>query len=308
MCLTENALEAAYVECQDALVGAGHLVRTGVPGIYGLGREFEAVIQGFDRYVTRTGDHLKPEFMRFPPLLARDSYQKTDHFESFPNLLGSVHSFVGDEKSHRELVQKKADGEDWSGNLVATAAIMTPAACYPLYPTASGTLPEGGRTVDLCSFVFRHEPSSDPARMQIFRMHEYVRLGSPQDAMTHRDYWLKRGEEALRFLGLEPKVVVANDPFFGRGGRVMAATQREQTLKFELVVPIATDDRPTAVASFNYHLDHFSVPFSIKSANGEFAHTACVGFGLERVALALFKKHGLSLTRWPAEVRSTLDV
>ena len=36
------------------------------------------------------------------------------------------------------------------------------------------------------------------------------------------------------------------------------------------------------------------------------AHSACVGFGLERVALALFKTHGLKLSAWPREVRDVL--
>jgi hypothetical protein len=36
------------------------------------------------------------------------------------------------------------------------------------------------------------------------------------------------------------------------------------------------------------------------------AHSACVGFGLERVALALFKRHGLDVGDWPREVRDVL--
>src|SRR5205085_3331681 len=110
-----------------------------------------------------------------------------------------------------------------------------------------GTLPAGGRTVDLRSFVFRHEPSVDPARMQAFRQREYVRLGTPEQARAHRDYWLGRAEEMLRAVGLDVRPVPANDPFFGRGGRMMAAAQKEQDLKYELVVPVATAERPTAV-------------------------------------------------------------
>ena len=40
-------------------------------------------------------------------------------------------------------------------------------------------------------------------------------------------------------------------------GRMLAANQREQALKFEMLVPIA-GPTPTAVASFNYHQDHFA--------------------------------------------------
>jgi seryl-tRNA synthetase len=297
-----------YEQYLSALIGAGLLIPSGVPGVYGLAGVFEDVIERFEGYVTRMGAHLHPEVMRFPPLLSRASYSQTDHMETFPNLMGSVHSFMGDERGHIELANKKAAGEDWSVGLGATQVMMTPAACYPLYPTATGTLQPQGRTVDLRSFVFRHEPSSDPARMQIFRQREYVRLGTPEQALSHRDYWLERGLEMLRAVGLDATAVVANDPFFGRGGRVMAATQREQTLKYELVVPVASAEKPTAVVSCNYHLEHFGHAFGIKTADGSDAHTACIGFGLERIALALFKTHGFTPSQWPTPVRNTLGL
>ena len=89
-------------------------------------------------------------------------------------------------------------------------------------------------------------------------------------------------------------------------GRVLKATQREQDLKYEFVIPICSEEKPTAIGSCNYHLDHFGVAFGIRSHDGEVAHSACVGFGLERIALALFKRHGLDAAAWPREVRDGL--
>jgi seryl-tRNA synthetase len=187
--------------------------------------------------------------------------------------------------------------------------MMAPAACYSLYPTAKNTtLPEEGRLIDLVGFVFRHEPSNDPARMQIFRQREFVRLGTPEQALKHRNDWLKRGEELLHALDLDVKPVLANDPFFGRGGRAMVASQQEQELKYELVIPITSEEKPTAIASSNYHLDHFSQPFNIRSKSGEIAHTACIGFGLERTALAMFKKFGFDPKAWPVSVKNLLQL
>lgn len=299
-------LAAAHAGYRDELVAAGLLLPMGVDGVYGLSGAFEAVIEGVDALVTRSGAPLATEVLRFPPVMSRANYVRTDHLESFPNLIGSVHSFAGDDKAHLELARRKQEGEDWACCLHSTEVMLAPAVCYPLYPTASGVLPPNGRTVDLRGFVFRHEPSADPARMQLFRMHEFVRLGTPEQALRHRDDWLVRGEKLLLSLGLDAERVVANDPFFGRGGRVMVATQREQFLKYELVVPIASVARPTAVASSNYHLDHFGKPFGIRTADGEVAHSACVGFGLERIALALFRKHGFKPASWPASVRAAL--
>ena len=195
--------------------------------------------------------------MRFPPLVSRAHYERMDHMETFPNLMGSVHTFMGTDRDHLELMRKRAVGEDWSAALRPTEVMMTPAACYPLYPTATGVLPQEGRTVDLRSFVFRHEPSIDPARMQIFRMHEYVRLGTPAQALGHRDDWLERGQEMLVRWASTRGRSSRTIPSSVAAVSVMAATQKEQSLKYELVVPIASAEKLTAIASCNYHLDHF---------------------------------------------------
>jgi seryl-tRNA synthetase len=308
MCLSDDPITAAQQKYQKELVDAGLLIPLGMPGVYGRSGVFEGVIEHFERFITRRGAHQNAEVMKFPPLLNRQHYLATDHIQNFPNLMGSVHSFHGNDRAHLKMMEKKEKGEDWSRDLDATDIMLVPAACYPLYPTASGTtLPAQGRVVDLISFVFRHEPSPDPARMQMFRQREYVRLGTPEQALAHRNYWLKTAEQMLKEVELDVTPVVANDPFFGRGGKMMAAAQKEQDLKYELVIPVATPEKPTACASSNCHLDHFGHAFNIKSADGRPAHSACVGFGLERIALALFRKHGFDPDRWPASVKRVLE-
>ena len=107
-------------------------------------------------------------------------------------------------------------------------------------------------------------------------------------------------------LGLPATSNVASDPFFGKGGRLLAANQRAQKLKFEVLVPVISESDPTAVCSFNFHQDHFGINFEIKTPDGMVANTACLGFGLERVTMALFKAHGFVPADWPKEVRAIL--
>ena len=307
MC-NNHTLDEAYLAYQQELVEAGLLIPSGVAGVYGRSGVFEGVIDKFEDYVTRMGEQFNPEVMRFPPVFNRQHYLTTDHIETMPDLMGSVHSFCGNERDHHAMATKARDNDDsWTESLKAAEVMMVPAACYPLYPTAANTrLSEEGRLVDLKAFVFRHEPSPDPARMQIFRQREYVRLGTAEQALEHRNYWLQTAEKMLKSVGLTVVKELANDPFFGRGGRVMKATQREQDLKYELTVAICSSEKPTAVVSCNCHLDHFGLAHNITTADGQPAHSACIGFGLERIALALFKTHGFDPVQWPQEVKQVL--
>ena len=139
----------------------------------------------------------------------------------------------------------------------------------------------------------------------MFHQREIFRIGEPETVAEWRDTWRDRAVVLVRSLGLDADFDVAVNPFFGRGGRMMARSQRAQELKFEILIRIAGPE-PTAVASFNYHQEHFAAAYGITMQDGSTAHTACLGFGLERVTLALLATHGLELAEWPAEVRFDL--
>ena len=62
----------------------------------------------------------------------------------------------------------------------------------------------------------------------------------------------------------------------------------------------------TALLSANCHRDHFGDSFAIETFGGEVAHSACIGFGIDRIVLALFRTHGLDLSAWPTAALSGL--
>jgi seryl-tRNA synthetase len=292
----------------SALVERGLLIETGVAGVYGRGGDFEDVREHVASLVTRAGASEQPEQLRFPPIMPRHDLETVGYLKSFPHLAGSIFAFTGSEGQAAEQYERASRHEDWSEFQGMTDLVLTPAACYPVYPAiaARGPLPIGGVTVDAGgSYVFRHEPSGDPARLQMFHQREIVRIGEPETVQAWRETWRNRAVELLSTLGLKVQLEVANDPFFGRSGRMLAASQREQQLKFEVVTEIAGPE-PTAVASFNYHQDHFASAYGIRLGNGTEAHTACLGFGLERITIALFRRHGLEIQAWPIEVRDLL--
>jgi seryl-tRNA synthetase len=291
------------------LVETGLLVRSGVPGIYGHNDVFEDVRAKLEARLTQAAVARGAERLRFPPLLPRQQLERSGYLSSFPHLAGTVYAFEGDEVAAAWQGERASRHEDWQRYQKATDLTLMPAACYPVYPAiaARGRLMPGGVFVEAGgSWVFRHEPSADPARRQMFRQHELVRIGEPEVVVQWRDEWAGRGLELLRELGLDAEVDSASDPFFGRRGRMLAATQREQALKLELLVQIA-GPQPTALASFNHHRDHFGGAYGVLLSDCDTAHSACVGFGHERIVLALLRTHGLDPEAWPARIREALD-
>ncbi len=247
--------------------------------------------------------------LRFPPIMSRAQIERHGYLKSFPNLLGAVSCLCGDERHIRGVVGRFVEGgEPWTDALEAADLVLAPAACYPVYPLAAarGPVPAGGLTYDVAADCFRREPSTDIDRFQSFRMREYVRIGSEAQIQAFRQEWIERATGIADGLGLNYRVDLASDPFFGRGGQIVAQSQIEQALKFELLVPVRSADAPTACMSFNYHQDHFGTTWDLKTADDEVAHTGCVAFGMDRLAVAMFATHGTDIGSWPATVREAL--
>jgi seryl-tRNA synthetase len=290
----------------QGLVQHGLIVPVGVQGAFGRGAVFEDVLERFNGLVTQLSRDDGAEVFTFPPVISREVLQKVHYLDNFPHLCGAVYSFFGKDLQARQLAEKVNEGKPWGDMLGMTDVVLNPAACYPVYPSFTGTVPAAGRLVTMLNWVFRHEPSPEPTRMQSFRVREFVRVGTPDQVVEWRDMWLQRGLTLLQSLGLPAKSDVASDPFFGRGGKMLAVSQKEQKLKFEVLVPVISAEDPTAVCSFNFHQEHFGSTFSIRTEDGNVANTACLGFGLERIVMALFKTHGFDTERWPKEVRTRL--
>lgn len=299
---------APYAGPEDfraALLASGLLVATRTDGLYHRAGRFEDVLQGVERYAARQRQDATAPRRWFPPIMAREEFLLTDYLRSFPDLVGSLDVFTGSDVQHRELLAALEDGTDWTAHLQPAEVVLSSSICHSLYGTLPTAIPAGGLLTECCGFAFRHEPSLDPARMQSFRMYEFVLVGTPAEAVGHRDAWAGRGMASLRALGLPARIEAATDPFFGRGGRMLKANQVEAELKYEIVVDM-TAARSTAIASANYHEDHFGMPFHLTTPDGGVAHSSCFGFGLERVTLALFATHGLDVALWPGVVRQEL--
>jgi seryl-tRNA synthetase len=292
-----------------AATAAALFRRLGVDGVYARTALYEGVLERLVAFISRARPE-GAEVLRFPPVMSREQLERSGYLKSFPNLLGCVCALHGTESAIRAAADRHEEGGEWTSALSPADLVLTPAACYPLYPLVAtrGRVPAGGWVFDVAADCFRHEPSPHLDRLQAFRMREYVCVGNAGEITAFREAWMARARALADQLALPYTVEAASDPFFGRVGQVMAVSQLQQALKFELLIPYHAGARPTACMSFNYHRDHFGLTWHIEDATGQPVHTGCVAFGMDRLTVALFAIHGLEPGRWPESTRLALEL
>src|SRR5277367_153988 len=182
----------------------------GVDGVYARTALYVDLIEALEQYITRQRDP-NAEILHFPPVMSREQLEKSGYLKSFPNLLGCVCALHGSEAEVRAAADSHETGGDWTKSLAAVDLVLSPAACYPVYPLVArrGVVPTGGLLFDVAADCFRREPSTSLSRLQSFRMREFVRIGSPQEISSFRDYWMGRAEQVASDLGLPCTLDVA---------------------------------------------------------------------------------------------------
>ena len=177
-----------------------------------------------------------------------------------------------------------------------------PAACYPVYPAiaARGPLPLDGVTVDTGGVV-RLPPRALAATRRGCRCSTCASSSgsaSPDVVAAWRDLWLRPDRRAVRPSRARSRSSeIANDPFFGRG----RPHARGQPARPGAEVRAGRADR-RARADGDRVLQLPPGPLRRRSTassldGGGIAHTACLGFGVERITLALLRAHGLDVER-----------
>jgi hypothetical protein len=244
---------------------------------------------------------------RHPATLPAQVLRATGYLRSFPHQATFA---AGLDPSALDDFAADPD-QDPRASLGPVTGILTPAACYHLYPARAGQAlarPLYLTTVNTC---YRREAVYEPLRRQwAFTMREIVCLGSAAEAAA----FARRTRAAAGMLcdlaGLEIGWQQATDPFFQPERNPAYLLQKLSPVKHEAVYPGPPEEPGTgglAIASANLHHEHFGEAFGI-TRDGEPAHSACVAFGIERWLYAVTDAHGEDPRAWPDLPALALEV
>lgn len=270
---------------EDRLVLLGRLVRTGDRGLWGVSAEHENLILAV-REVARARLRLEPSnVIVTPPVIPEELNSRSGYAETFPHFVAKVAT----------LRQREA------GRGYAIAG----AGCHFALSTLSGrTLARPGY-FGARSTCFRDEHDESIFRLRCFRQDEAIVVDGAEGVHACAQHWQDLLLNLLSDLGLKVLARPATDSFTGRLASLLSEMQLTRRAKTEIiwVSPGGTD---VALASVNEHATVFAEKFDFTVAGCAQTESACVGIGLERVALALIASHGFSVEKWPQASRNVL--
>lgn len=282
-------------------------------GIFTLGPLMSRLIDYFERKFLDLAASFDARPYRFPTLIPAKLLARINYFKAFPHYL----SFVTHLREDLDIIDNFAQSascneQGLSAPMESFApfpALLSPAVCYHLYfSLADKTLPGGQLAATAVGHCYRYESTNlvSLERLWNFSLREVIFVGPKDFVLSNRDEARERMKASFEEFGMAYRVESATDPFFVGEFRKQTAFQSAFQLKYEVRASLPFKGSTLAVGSYNYHQDFFGRNLNITLHDGSAAHTACVGFGLERMAYAFLAQFGFDRSKWPQAVQAAV--
>ena len=261
-----------------------------------LSGELLVLADRLDHAFARVAAQCGAQDHRFGAFVSAADLQRVDYFGSFPHLATFAASLDPDEANLAAFAAGDpvaADGAVRLTKLEPVRDVLTPAACYHVYPYLAGAEMDEPHYVTTRNTCYRRESHYQPLRRQwAFTMREVVCLGTAAEVGALLERTRALVDALAAALALPVAWETATDPFFQPSRNPAYLAQRVNPTKHELVVG------GLAIASANLHQDHFGAAFGIMR-DGTPAFSGCVAFGIERWLHAVITVHGDDPAGWP---------
>jgi seryl-tRNA synthetase len=271
--------------------------------------EFARLVRFLDAaLVRRYAAEFHPREESYPNVIPLASLWQANHLNGFPEHLHllthletdvvALDAFVAHARKAR--VAEVAPGDF---GLAAARLAANPSTCYHCYALRANTDIGDDLAVTAVTKCHRFEAINhrEAGRLLEFTMREVIFLGSPDFVRSTRERSLRVVEDTMRQWQICGALVTANDPFFSSDFTNKASQQQRLAMKYEYRA-LLPPHNPISVLSSNLHGPTFSKAFSI-TQRGHPINTGCIGFGIERLALAILAQHGADDAGWPQALR-----
>jgi len=313
----ERVLDSNLDDCvlhegiTEILEARGDIRCTG-KGKYVYSGDVAQVFRGIDDLFRGWAETQAADEEFFPVSVRTESLAKAGYFNSF-----SQHAyFVSPLTLSVEAIESAQSGEIFDAEADASVKqhlqtpewVLSPTVCHHCFESRSGRTESSQQTVTALNQCSRYEvhDTGGLQRLRHYWMREIIYFRpNAKDVQSALDDILKVTTDYLRKWGISFRVSSASDPFFLDSGSSKRLFQTSFLLKRELQLPV--EGKHIACASFNNHQESLTGAFEISAEEGSVA-SGCVGWGYDRLILALFSQLGPNVDQWPEAVRSDLNL
>ncbi|MEO5332075.1 MAG: hypothetical protein H7839_08635 [Magnetococcus sp. YQC-5] len=310
--VSENHMDQpvlCHLDPMIALNKEGHVIQTGA-GMFALGPRVASLCRYFETRLFQLAVAHGAYGYRFPAMIPAQFFEKIQYFKNFPHSLSLVVHLQEDleviERFAKEVCCSNGVMNIPEGSFSAIQNLLSPTVCHNFYLfLANQTLSHTPMIATAQGQCFRYESINMHSleRLWNFTMWEIIFVGSSQEVKECLDRVSQDVSRLLQSFGLAYRCENANDPFFIREFGMQAGFQQIYDLKYEYRARLPFNETTLAIGSKNYHMDFFGRSVHITLPSRGFAHSGCIGIGLERLAFAFMAQYGIDPDQWPEIVK-----
>lgn len=300
---------------------AKHFARRISPGAFAYGGLFLDVFRYFCAKVDAFGKELFSghEYERYevPELVPVSEYDRGEYFETFPHHIMFESVMKNNISTIDRFAKNGIKDESIFDEMKRPQNVLRTAACMPIYVFLENAkiTPEKPKLFLVSGKCFRNEGNNvkELSRLNEFYMKEYVLVGLPEQTKTFIEEAKKLWDFWYDTFHLNCKSETACDSFFASNYKKLRVFQLMGDSKQEFKLSVPADSEYVSCSSANFHRSHFTKIYNITNGEtGALCHSACIAFGIDRLAYAFLSQKGLDISKWEpetvAEIRRFSDI
>lgn len=260
------------------------------------------LFEAFSKLFLELAEQFDAKVHNYPSFISVEELDRCKYVDSFAQYLTYATHLQEDIESIRTFLQKRSHE-----SLQKPGYAMNPAMCLHCYSEYADSEIGGDMALTTVGRCFRYESNNLHSfeRLWEFTLREIVFIGTPEYVFQRRNEAMEATIALVEQLGLAGQIETTSDPFF-LDAKTLKKFQIHSEAKYELRMDLPYKNGSLAVASFNVHRDHFGRSFGMSQPDLSYAHSSCVGYGIERWVLAFLAQYGLDSAGWPERIKKLL--